>query len=135
MTLEEAKSEAQAMELEIAALIPADVVANVVQKPEGTLFSCDDAQHRWKGLTTVALVPGTEVEMVVKGVEAQMADDDRFEMRSWVDPAGEYTVQLTSPETAANFIFGEGIEEGTIDIDSGSKCFTLPEGVYPGGTF
>jgi hypothetical protein len=33
-----------------------------------------------------------------------------------------------------NYIFSEG-EPHTIRIASGSVCFTLPEGVYPGGRF
>ncbi|WP_257720797.1 hypothetical protein [Microbacterium sp. XT11] len=32
------------------------------------------------------------------------------------------------------YIFGEDTP-GTIAIDSWSPCFTLPEGVYPGGKF
>ena len=134
LTWEAAKAATQAMELEVAAVIPQQVVVSIEQNPKGSLFSCDDDQHRWKGATTVTLVPGTEVEPIVKEMEAHFRDDDRFEVRTRVNIADKYKVQLMSPETAANYIFGRD-EADTIRIDSGSACFTLPEGVYPGGSF
>lgn len=134
VTWEEAKTDAQAIEMEIASLIPAEAVADIVQKPEGTLLSCDETQHNWNGSTTVTLTPSSNAERIVKDLETRLEDDDRFESRNWIDPTGAYNVQLMSPSTAANFIFGED-EPHTIRIASGSVCFTLPEGVYPGGKF
>lgn len=134
VTLDEAKAEAQAMELEIATLIPPESVLSVDQKPKGVLLSCDGDQHSWNGSTTVTLVPGTNPEVIVKDLESRMANDDRFESTNWIGPTGKFRVQLVSTKTAANYIFGEG-EGTTIVIDSGSPCFTLPEDVYPGGTF
>lgn len=134
VTLEEAKADAQAMEMEIASLIPGDLVVGVEQKPDGTLFSCDEKQHRWKGSTRIMLTPDADPESIVMDLEVRMSDDDRFASRNWFDPTGAYNVQLMSPESAANFIFGED-DPHTIRIASGSVCFTLPEGVYPGGTF
>ena len=58
VTWEEAKADAQAMELEIAAMIPADQVVSVVQKPTGVLLSCDQTQHNWNGSSSVTLTPG-----------------------------------------------------------------------------
>ncbi len=134
MTLEEAKAEAQAMELEIASLLPAEMVVSVDQKPTGVLLSCDETQHQWAGGSTVYLAPGTDVENLVKDMEAQMAEDDRFDSRNWLGPTGVYNVQLMSVTSAEGYIFSEG-EPGTVDINSFSECFTLPEDVYPGGKF
>lgn len=131
---EEAKAHSQEMELEIAALVPADVVVNVDQREKGGLFSCNETQHSWNGATTVTLAPGTEIEPIVKAMEAHFLDDDRFEIRTRLSISDKYEVQLMSPETAENYIFGQGVSN-TIRIDSGSACFTLPEGVYPGGAF
>lgn len=134
VTLEEAKAEAQAAELELASLIPEDVVASIEQKPDGTLFSCDEERHRWKGSTTVVLVPEADTTAVVKQLESDVRDEGRFSVESWVDVTDTYSVQLTLPGSVENYIFSEG-EPHTIRIASGSVCFTLPEGVYPGGKF
>ena len=134
VTLEEAKADAQAMELEIASLIPTDMLVNVDQKPTGVLLSCDETKHQWAGGSTVSLAPDTDVENLVKKMEARIAEDDRFDSRSWLGPTGGYNVQLMSTTSAEGYIFSEG-EPGTVDINSFSECFTLPEGVYPGGKF
>ena len=134
LTWEEAKAQSQAMELEIAALVPTESVVSIEQNSKGSLFSCDDDQHRWKGATTVTLAPGTQIEAMVKEMEAHFRSDARFEIRTRLNIADKYDVQLMSPETAENYIFGRD-EADTIRIDSGSACFTLPEGVYPGGSF
>jgi len=134
VTLEEAKAQVQATELEIASLIPDDVVASIDQKPEGTLFSCDEEQHRWKGSTTVVLLPEADATAVVKQLESDVKDAGRFTVESWVDVTETYSVQLTLPGSTENYVLSEG-EPHTIRIASGSVCFTLPEGVYPGGTF
>lgn len=134
MTLDEAKAEAQAMELEIASMIPAESVHSVDQKPKGVLLSCETTQYSWNGSTTVTLTPEADAEDVVKDLEASFASDDRFESTNWIGPTGKFRVQLISVETAANYILGEG-EAGTIVIDSGSRCFTVAKDFYPGGTF
>jgi len=134
VTWEEGKAQVQATEMEIASLIPDDVVARIDQKPEGTLFSCGEEQHRWKGSTTVVLLPEADATAVVKQLESDVKDVGRFDVESWVDVTDTYSVQLTSPGSAENHVLSEG-EPHTIRIASGSVCFTLPEGVYPGGTF
>ncbi|WP_136043496.1 MULTISPECIES: hypothetical protein [unclassified Microbacterium] len=133
-TADKAKADAQAMELEIASLIPDDVVASVDQKPDGTLFSCDEARHHWAGSTTVVLVSEADATEVVKQLESDVRDEGRFSVESWVDVTDTYSVQLTLPGSVENYIFSEG-EPHTIRIASGSEYFTLPEGVYQGGTF
>lgn len=134
MTVEKAKADAQAMELEIASLIPAEMLVSVDQKPTGVLLSCDETQHQWAGGSTVYLVPDSDVEKLVKDMEARLAEDDRFDSRNWLGPSGGYNVQLMSVKSAEGYIFSEG-EPGTVDINSFSECFTLPEDVYPGGKF
>lgn len=134
VTWETAKAEAQAAELEIASMIPAASVVDVVQKPKGVLLSCDDTQHSWNGSTTVTLSAESDAESLIRDLEERMTSDERFESRNWVGPTGAFNVQLMSPNTAANFIVSAA-DERTIVINSGSECFTLPDDVYPGGTF
>jgi hypothetical protein len=135
VTWQEAKADAQTMERYIAALIPTGDVLNVDQHETGTLFSCDDVQHRWLGRTTVALAPGVDAESVVRRMELAFAGDDRFIVTSRTNLEEHYLVKLKSPSPPAQtYIFGESAP-GEIAIDSWSVCFTLPEGVYPGGKF
>ncbi|WP_232304591.1 hypothetical protein [Microbacterium sp. XT11] len=134
LTWEQAKAYAQAKELEIAGLIPPQDVVEIVQNPKGGLFRCNAEQHLWTGISTVVLAPGTDATEVTKHLEEHFRTEDAFDVESWVNITQKYRVQLLSRTTAEGYIFGEG-EQGTIVIDSWSPCFTLPDGVYPGGDF
>jgi hypothetical protein len=133
LTWQKAKARTQAMELEIAKLIPEDKVVKIDQWKTGILLSCSETQHDWNGATTVTLSKGTEPEPLVKAIEAHY-QDSRFTLETDVDIVGDYRVQLRSPDAAENYIIVKD-DPGTISIDSGSACFTLPEGEYPGGDF
>lgn len=133
ITWEEAKSDAQTMEREIAALIPAEVIVSISQNPKGTLFSCDSTRHRWLGSTTVSVTPGTAIEPIVRDIERRY-QGSRFTVSTRTTLAGFYELDLRSPATTESYLVGENVE-GTIWIDSSSACFTLPDGVYPGGDF
>ncbi|MET4097406.1 hypothetical protein [Arthrobacter sp. UYCu712] len=135
LTWQEAKAPAQAMEVEIAALIPKDAVVSIDQKKTGVLFSCSKAQHRWKGSTTVTVVEGTKIEPILKDIETHYQSGP-FEVGNRLDIRGSYEVQISPHNTSdENYIFAEGLAPNEIRIDSGSECFTLPEGIYPGGDF
>lgn len=134
LTWEDAKAETQAVELELASLVPSDVVVRVEQMEEGGLFSCDESQHNWSGATTITVKPGTEIEPIVRQIEAHYQDDARFATRNRLDIVGNFKVQLMSPKTAESYLVSED-DADTIRIASVSACFTLPEGVYPGGSF
>lgn len=133
LTWQEAKARAQAMELEIAKLFPEDNVVKIDQGKTGTLFSCSETQHNWNGATTVTLSKGTAPEPLVKAIEAHY-QDSRFTIETDLDIVGDYRVQLRSPDSAASYIIVRDDPEA-IRIASGSACFTLPEGEYPGGDF
>lgn len=131
---QKAKAQTQAMELEIAKLIPEDKVMKIDQGKTGTLFSCSVTQHNWNGATTVTLSKGTEAEPLVKAIEAHHGDS-RFNTEADHNSVGAYRVQLRSPDTAESYLISAGWDPHTIRIASGSACFTLPEGEYPRGDF
>ncbi|MGP0224509.1 hypothetical protein [Paenarthrobacter sp. NCHU4564] len=134
LTWQDAKVQAQATELEIAALIPKDLVVSIDQKTKGVLLSCNKTQHNWHGFTTITISEGTPAGPIVKNIEAHYrANGLKVSIDKDVDE--KYLVQIDSPPPGENYLVGEGIKANEIWIDSGSPCFTLPEGVYPGGNF
>ena len=98
LTWQEAKAATQATELEIAALIPKEVVVKVDQMKDGTLFSCDAEQHTWYGATTVTLKDGVDAESVVRALEASYAGS-RFQVSTDRHVFGLYRVELASSDT------------------------------------
>lgn len=138
LTWEEAKRATQATELEIVSLIPSEDIVKVDQHEKGTLFSCDDTQHRWTGITYVTLRAGVEAESTVKRMEGRIDDLSLaargFTVENYRGITDKYVVIVESTTSAEAYLFGEGVQD-TISIDSWSECFTLPEGTYPGGKF
>ncbi len=135
LTWQEAKTQAQAMEVKLAALIPKDAVISIDQKKKGMLLSCNKTQHKWKSSTTITIAAGTNIEPVVKDIEAHY-QSSLFGVRNRLDIRGSYEVQMIALSgSGESYIVAEGLAPNQIDIDSGSPCFTLPEGVYPGGDF
>ncbi|WP_394247748.1 hypothetical protein [Arthrobacter pityocampae] len=134
LTWQEAKARTQAMEREIAALIPEDAVFSIDQKKTGTLLSCNETQHHWAASTTVTVADGTEIEPIVKAIEAHHRESGaKVSVDRNVN--GSYRVQIDLPAPGENYLVSEGFSPNEIRIASGSACFTLPEGIYPGGDF
>lgn len=131
---QDAKAAAQRMELEIAALIPDGNVIRVDQSPTGTLFSCTNGQHHWNGWTEVTVESGTQIESIVRSIGKQYNESD-FQVRSRRGSTGVYKVQLISQREGESYLIAEGFNPNQIRIASASECFTLPDGVYPGGKF
>jgi hypothetical protein len=134
LTWQEAKAHTQAMEREIATLIPKDAVLSIDQKKTGTLLSCNETQHNWNASTTVTVAEGTEIEPIVKTIEAHYREIGT-EVSVDRDVNENYRIQIDPPAPGENYLVSEGFSPNEIRIASGSACFTLPEGIYPGGDF
>ncbi|WP_284986398.1 hypothetical protein [Arthrobacter sp. fls2-241-R2A-172] len=134
LTWQEAKAQTQAMELEIAALIPKDAVISIDQKKKGMLLSCNSTHHKWKGSTTITVVEGTNIEPIVKDIEAHYRGQG-LKVSANMDVDKKLLIQIDPPAPGENYLVGGGVKPNEIWIDSGSPCFTLPEGIYPGGDF
>ncbi|WOH17734.1 hypothetical protein IRJ34_15480 [Paenarthrobacter sp. GOM3] len=134
LTWQEAKAQAQAMELEIASLIPKDAVVSIDQKKKGMLLSCNKTQHNWKGFTTITVAEGTRIEPIVRAIETHYrAKGTKVSADRNLNE--DYRIQIDPPAPGENYIVSEGLAPNQIDIDSGTPCFTLPKGIYPGGDF
>jgi hypothetical protein len=134
LTWQEAKAHTQTMEREIAALIPEDAVLSIDQQQTGTLLSCNKTQHNWNASTTVTVAEGTEIEPIVKTIEAHYRANGT-EISVDRDINENYRIQIDPPAPGENHLVSEGFSPNEIRIASGSACFTLPEGIYPGGDF
>ncbi|QWC11352.1 hypothetical protein KKR91_07315 [Arthrobacter jiangjiafuii] len=134
LTWQEAKAHTQAMEREIAALIPKDAVLSIDQQQTGTLLSCNKTQHHWAASTTVTVAEGTEIEPIVKTIEAHYRANGT-EVSVDRDINENYRIQIDPPAPGESHLVSEGDSPNEIRIASGSACFTLPEGIYPGGDF
>ncbi|MCR1162805.1 hypothetical protein NEK97_15190 [Paenarthrobacter sp. UW852] len=134
LTWQEAKAHTQAIQLEIAALIPKDVVVSIDQKKTGVLLSCNKTQHNWNASTTVTVHEGTKIEPIVKSFEARYRTIGT-KVSIDTDVNGRYRVQIDPPAPGESYIVSEGFSPNEIRIASGSPCFTLPEDTYPGGDF
>jgi hypothetical protein len=134
MTWQQAKAHTQAVQLEIVALIPKDAVVSIDQKKKGVLLSCNKTQHNWNASTTVTVAEGTKIEPIVKAIEAHYrANGARVSVDRNVNE--NYRIQIDPPAPGESYIVSEGLSPNEIRIASGSPCFTLPEGTYPGGDF
>lgn len=134
-TWQDAKRQTQATELEIATLIPNDQVEAVNQLPEGTLLSCDEKRHQWAGFTNVVLAAGANEAEIVESIIEHFKDDGAYTVEEFTTAGDRQNVQLIAKNGEESYIVGPGTAEGSIEIASGSVCFTLPEGTYPGGKF
>lgn len=133
LTWQEAKAATQARELEIAALVPAELVVKRDQWTEGLLLSCDKTRHSWTGSMTVTVLPGTDIESIIKDIEAHYRQ--QFEVDADQNPGGYYRIHIRPPVESEGYIVSHGFEPDQLYISSFSECFTLPEDVYPGGDF
>jgi hypothetical protein len=134
LTWQAAKAHSQAIELEIAELIPKDKVVKIEQDETGTLLSCSETEHNWNGTSMVTLAKDAEEEPLVKAIEAHY-QNSQFAVETDINISGNYRVQLFHPDSAENYLISAGWDTDTIRISSGSSCFALPEDVYPGGDF
>lgn len=132
LTWQEAKASSQAMEIEIAGLIPQDLVVDVTQKPQGVLLSCSATEHSWNGRTIVHLKPGTEVDPILRNIQAHYSERN-FEGSMDLDVMGDERLQLVG-DTGESYLIGFEATDA-LYIASSSACFTLPDNVYPGGNF
>lgn len=134
LTWQEAKAQTQKTAREIADAIPKDKVASITQKETGVLLSCNKTEHNWIGWTDISLTAGTNIKEVVENLERHYKESS-FEVttRSGID--GDYQVHLLGPASGEGYLIGIGLAPMEIRIDSGSPCFTLPDGTYPGGNF
>lgn len=66
LTLSEAKTTAQAIELELSALVPSPLVAAIAQTSRGSLLDCASGGSHWSGHTRVDFIGPIDTAQVLE---------------------------------------------------------------------
>jgi hypothetical protein len=133
-SIADAKKQAQSMEDRLAAEVPSEDVASTDQQAKGSLFSCADGQHQWIGRTTITVQGDPDFPAILDATFEKWNGKDGFKAeRSWAGD-GAPEVHLIANDGQV-YIVGSSIEGDRFFIDSASTCFTVPKGIYPGGSW
>jgi hypothetical protein len=135
LTLEEAKSEAQSIEDEIAALFPAHSVTHANQFSTGRLLSCNvKSGYQWYGQTVVDLRAGADIEAILSDVVDKWKADESFIVSKRTNFSKARIVELDGRYDSTYFV-NVAKANDRVMIASYSPCFTLPKGADPGGEY
>ncbi|MFC4138090.1 MULTISPECIES: hypothetical protein [unclassified Microbacterium] len=135
LNVEEAKAIAQAGASEISEHVPAELVVSVKQNATGVLLSCEgDRNYTWTGRTVVTLTEDADVTDVIDGIYSVYADQEGWTARRKESAHGDPQVIIDGPDSNGYLITGDA-EPSTIDLDSYSPCFHLPDGQSSRGSF
>jgi hypothetical protein len=135
LTLEEAKSEAQSIEDEIAALVPAQSVRHAEQLPTGGLLLCNvKSGYQWYGQTLVDLRAGADIEAILSDVVDKWKADESFIVSRRTNLLKARIVELDGRYDSTYFV-NVAKAKDQVMIASYSPCFTLPKGADPSGEY
>ena len=136
LTLEGAKKTAMAMELELAAMVPADIVTSIDQHPTGVLLSCQgDRAYQWTGETNVTVSSPPDAEALVDTIVARYRETDGYTARRETTVVDDQPFAHVIGAYGAGYIVGPSADKTAVEISSFSPCFVLPEDMSPGDTY
>ncbi|KTS01043.1 hypothetical protein [Microbacterium testaceum] len=134
MSLDGAKKLAQDLELEIVQSLPPELVTNVEQQDEGALLPCSrDGARQWAGGLTATIVGNAPPEEVIGVIADSFVGREHFNISRREDQ-GDSIVTVRGPDQAV-WVVRYIRPRAELDIDSGSPCIRLPDGVWPGGSY
>ncbi|MDQ1082366.1 hypothetical protein QE392_000667 [Microbacterium proteolyticum] len=137
LTVDEAKSIAQEMEMTLAGFVPADEVSAVDQKPTGVLMSCtEEGSYQWSGQTKVVLNTDRTYDGAAVTEAIARAYDDRSSYRTETDLTtdGELRAHVIG-SNGQGYLVALSVDKTFVQILSFSPCFVLPDGMWPGGQY
>ena len=125
LTLPQAKEDTQAVEREIAAAVPAQLVEAVDQHRKGALLDCDGRRGQsWSGVTVVSIIDDPPPNEVIPRIVEQLAPKG-WPIREDQDDDGDDLLYI-SGSFGATWIVRYDRPKGTLRITSASECFRLP---------
>ncbi|MFT3797002.1 hypothetical protein [Microbacterium sp.] len=134
VTIMEAKAMTQAVELEVARRVPAELVASIDQSPTGSLLSCEgERNYNWAGGITVYLTEGADLDAAIQGFTDANADGWTIERET--SAAGNPRFAIRSPDGV--FILADAYADHPVSLEASSfsPCFHLPDDESPLGRF
>ncbi len=132
LTVDEAKSETQALESGVADALGAGEVVSSEQAPDGVLLSCSDTTWQWTGRTTFQLDGSRDRRAVLEAVGADFADVDGF-TAGLRDGATTLMLVALGPD-GLSFVADMG-DTDVLTVSSASRCFELRDGESSFDTF
>ena len=132
LTVEVAKSEAMSFEDEMVAVMPEDQVVEVRQRDVGPLLSCSPEAHNWNGGTDVDVLDTFDVEGYIDALQLMWSDREGAVVSRDLNLRDEPRLIIQRPD-GVSIVVSPWMSMGFIKFTSYSRCFIVPEGVYPGG--
>ena len=132
LTVEAAKSEAMSFEDEMVADMPEDQIVEVRQRDVGPLLSCSPEAHNWHGGTDVDVLDTFDVEGYFDALQLKWSDREGVVVSRDLNSSDEPRLIIRRPG-GMSIVVSPWTTMGFIKFMSYSRCFIVPEGVYPGG--
>lgn len=131
LTLDEAKEYTHAVENEIGAFVPADVVTLTEQHEESSvLFDCE-VGYVWPGLLRLELGADVDQEQIGAAIAENWRNKTGWSVEEKVSKSGSPIVSITGDD--GSYFSSTFREEGReFRVKSFSPCFDLGEKVDPG---
>ncbi len=130
LTIDEAKSQTQAIEKQIIDLVPAESTAEVVQQPRGVLLACDDASVTWAGGAVITVQNSPDFTAMLQEIQEAFNSDENYATTLEAANSDEPVLTIRSGDHGL-WIVGPMREGEVLDITSSSPCFPTPEGMQP----
>jgi hypothetical protein len=122
------KSHAQNAEMKTAELVPVDDRTDIKQADKGTLLSCSGGRQ-WSGNTTIQLKNPANGEQVVEQL-GKVAPDHGFTVTRSTTPDGAARLRLID-EHGTTVYASLWVDGKSVEVNSFSECFTLPDDFRP----
>ncbi|WP_423923785.1 hypothetical protein ACPEEZ_06045 [Frigoribacterium sp. 2-23] len=131
----EAKAETQAKEREIVATLDKQAVAEVEQRDTGVLMSCrGERMYSWAGGTRVTMADSSQAQPAIEKLAARWGSEPSHSIKTRTDLAGHLAITVL-PAEGGSYLAGLIRDGELIQFYCFSRCFELPEGTWPGGSF
>ncbi len=131
LTVYSAKAVAQATEMDIADVIPADDVERVEQSSSGVLMSCSsEGVYHWSGRTKVFLQGEPDVTELIQAIVEEYSDRDGFSALLG-ETADGWTRATIAGQHGASYVVDPWDDGARIEISSYSPSFRLADDQSP----
>lgn len=133
LSLTEAKTETQELEMRIVDAFPKGVVASADQRQEGVLLACGDDQYQWTGGIDLTLTAALTNEDVASTVVSAFEGIEGFSSMVEDLQSGGATAVVSGREGLS---FVGGVDpDSLVSIVSASRCFPLSGDESPFGRY